>query len=154
MRTTITERDGPVWEDNTLELFLTHPDMGASYFHFIVNAAGTVYDRRVDASEKGDKSFNSSLEVKTHVLADRWVLEIRIPTAELGEKCFLGQSWKINVLRTRCTRDRKDDYLLACAVVGQAEYLVTGDNDLLVLDGIEGIRIVTARKFCEIVRAG
>src|SRR5207253_3689994 len=38
-------------------------------------------------------------------------------------------------------RDVKDDYLLAYAVVGQADYLVSGDKDLLVLREVEGVRI-------------
>jgi len=45
------------------------------------------------------------------------------------------------------TRDAKDDYLLAYAVVGQADYLVTGDRDLLVLEEVQGVRIVTPRVF-------
>ncbi len=98
---TITKRDGPVWEDNTLELFLTHPDLGGTFFHFIFNTDGVFYDRKVYPGEKGDASFNSSLQVKTRRLADRWVLEAKIPTAELGEKCFTGQSWKMNVMRAR-----------------------------------------------------
>lgn len=40
------------------------------------------------------------------------------------------------------TRDPKDDYLLAYAVVGEADYLVTGDNDLLVLDNLGSLRII------------
>ena len=50
------------------------------------------------------------------------------------------------------TRDPKDDYLLAYALVGQADYLVTGDNDLLTLDQVENVRIVTAHDFWEIVK--
>jgi len=42
------------------------------------------------------------------------------------------------------TRDPKDDYLLAYALVGQADYLVTGDSDLLVLGQVENTKIVTA----------
>ena len=45
------------------------------------------------------------------------------------------------------TRDRKDDYLLAYAVVGRADYLVTGDRDLLVLGEVEGVRIVSPAGF-------
>ena len=98
---TITKRDGAVWEDNTVELFLSHPDLGGTFFHFIFNTDGVFYDRKVYPGEKGDASFNSSLQVKTRRLADRWVLEAKIPTAELGEKCFSGQSWKMNILRAR-----------------------------------------------------
>jgi putative PIN family toxin of toxin-antitoxin system len=45
------------------------------------------------------------------------------------------------------TRDRKDDYLLAYAVVGEADYLVTGDDDLLALGIVEGVNIVTPASF-------
>ena len=48
------------------------------------------------------------------------------------------------------TRDPKDDYLLAYALVGQADYLVTGDDDLLSLGQVDDVRIVTPRDFCEI----
>ena len=44
-------------------------------------------------------------------------------------------------------RDRKDDYLLAYAAVGQADFLVSGDNDLLSLVEIAGIRIVSPAEF-------
>jgi putative PIN family toxin of toxin-antitoxin system len=45
------------------------------------------------------------------------------------------------------SRDPKDDKFLATAAVAQADFLVTEDNDLLVLDPYEGCRIVTARRF-------
>jgi len=55
------------------------------------------------------------------------------------------------------TRDRKDDYLMAYALVGRADCLVTGDADLLVLDGIDlgsgqaPLRILTAAAFWEML---
>jgi len=50
------------------------------------------------------------------------------------------------------TRDPKDDYLLAYALVGQADYLITGDDDLLVMGQVENIKIVTAHDFWEVVK--
>lgn len=48
------------------------------------------------------------------------------------------------------TRDPKDDYLLAYALVGGADYLVTGDEDLLALHGqIQELEILTPRQFCD-----
>lgn len=44
-------------------------------------------------------------------------------------------------------RDAKDDYLLAYAVVGDADYLVTGDKDLLVLKRIADVAIITPVQF-------
>jgi len=49
------------------------------------------------------------------------------------------------------TRDPKDDYLIAYALVGRADYLVTGDADLLVIGQVEGVRICTAREFAAIL---
>jgi len=50
------------------------------------------------------------------------------------------------------TRDPKDDYLLAYALVGQADYLVTGDDDLLSLGQVDDVRIVTPRRFSELLK--
>ena len=44
-------------------------------------------------------------------------------------------------------RDSKDNMLLEAAVAGGADYLVTGDDDLLVLKTFEGTKIVTPAKF-------
>lgn len=49
-------------------------------------------------------------------------------------------------------RDPDDDAILACAKEGKANYIVTGDKDLLDLDVFEGIPIVSARKFLSILR--
>src|SRR3990172_7467422 len=48
-------------------------------------------------------------------------------------------------------RDRKDDYLLAYALVGEADYLVTGDKDLLVLRQVGGAKIVSPAEFARIL---
>lgn len=50
------------------------------------------------------------------------------------------------------SRDRKDDYLLAQAVRAQADYLVTGDADLLVLGSHDGVEIVSPSTFVERLR--
>lgn len=49
------------------------------------------------------------------------------------------------------SRDVKDDKFLACATEGKADYIVTGDKDLLVLKEYEGIKIVTPREFLVIL---
>ena len=49
------------------------------------------------------------------------------------------------------TRDLKDDAVVACAVEGKADYIVSGDQDLLALGGYEGIRVATPRQFVGII---
>ena len=49
------------------------------------------------------------------------------------------------------TRDPKDDSVVACAKEGEEDYIVSGDQDLLVLGEYEGIQIITSRQFVEIL---
>ena len=44
-------------------------------------------------------------------------------------------------------RDEDDDNILSCAKVSRADYLVTGDGDLLILKKIGRTRIITPRDF-------
>ena len=48
---------------------------------------------------------------------------------------------------TPICRDSDDDLILACARDAVADYVVTGDEDLLVLKNYEGISIVNPREF-------
>ena len=48
---------------------------------------------------------------------------------------------------TNIVRDPKDRAVLACAVGGKADFVVTGDKDLLVLGTYERISIVNADQF-------
>ena len=49
------------------------------------------------------------------------------------------------------TRDPSDNMFLACAVEGRADYIVSGDQDLLTLESHQGIPIVTAAEFLRIL---
>jgi len=51
------------------------------------------------------------------------------------------------------SRDPKDDKFLEVAVEGRADVIVTGDEDLLVLDPYESIPIVGARAFLEMLES-
>jgi putative PIN family toxin of toxin-antitoxin system len=51
------------------------------------------------------------------------------------------------------SRDPADDKFLACAKVAEAEYLVTEDKDLLVLEAYEGSRICQPVEFIEFLAA-
>jgi predicted nucleic acid-binding protein len=44
-------------------------------------------------------------------------------------------------------RDPDDDQILSCALSAEADYLITGDMDLLELKEFHGIRILTPGAF-------
>jgi putative PIN family toxin of toxin-antitoxin system len=50
-------------------------------------------------------------------------------------------------------RDRKDDYLFAHALIGQADYLVSGDTGVRGIDRIGDVRIVTPAEFVAILQS-
>ncbi len=49
-------------------------------------------------------------------------------------------------------RDPKDNFLLDLCISGKADYLITGDNDLLVMNPFHGVEIVNYRQFREILQ--
>jgi len=51
-------------------------------------------------------------------------------------------------------RDPKDDFLLATALGGNADYLITGDKDLLVLNGnpaLDKLKIISVSEFLNLL---
>ena len=53
---------------------------------------------------------------------------------------------EVETITTVC-RDIKDNFLLALAKDGNADFLLTGDNDLLELKEFEGAKIITISEF-------
>jgi putative PIN family toxin of toxin-antitoxin system len=72
---------------------------------------------------------------------DRWVLALEL-IADVVEP----------IRRTQAIpEDPDDNVLLEAALEGRAAFLVTGDRHVLALREYEGVRIVTAREFLEIL---
>jgi hypothetical protein len=87
-------------------------------------------------------------------IPDKPYLAARITTSEMKQfAAILSAHSEMIPMITEpipvVTRDPKDDYLLVYAVVGEADYLVTGDEDLLVLQRVQGVHICRPREFVE-----
>jgi len=52
----------------------------------------------------------------------------------------------------KLSRDPDDDKFINCALSGKAFYVVSGDSDLLDIEEVEGIKIITAREFLEALK--
>ncbi|MEX0268427.1 putative toxin-antitoxin system toxin component, PIN family [Leptolyngbyaceae cyanobacterium UHCC 1019] len=50
-------------------------------------------------------------------------------------------------------RDSKDDQILELAISGKAEFIITGDKDLLVLNPFQAVQIITAEDFLRTIEA-
>jgi predicted nucleic acid-binding protein len=55
------------------------------------------------------------------------------------------------VLSAPVSRDPDDDQVLACALGAEAQLIVTGDQDLLVLSPFRRIRILPAREALDLI---
>ncbi len=65
---------------------------------------------------------------------------------------LLGQAERVELTEIPAVaRDPKDDKFLATAAVAGADYLVTEDDDLLVLGEYQGVKIVKAAAFLRIL---
>ena len=62
---------------------------------------------------------------------------------------YLVEVYPISEINVPSLRDRNDNMILATAIAADADAIVTGDLDLLVLQEYEGIVIVTARDFID-----
>ncbi len=83
--------------------------------------------------------------MKKHLLTDDEVADailqiLKIATITPGAEIVSGAS-----------RDTADDMVLSCAVEGQADFVISGDQDLIELESYEGIKIVTPAAFLQII---
>ncbi len=51
------------------------------------------------------------------------------------------------IISLKACRDPKDDKFLGLAISGQANFVLTGDNDLLELDPFRGVRILSCSTY-------
>ena len=102
IKAAVKDRDGSVWNDDSVELFITG-DPRVGWFHFTINAVGTLLDARTTPGEnREDSSWNSSAVASARVEKDkRWTVTLSVPLKELGAYVGEGQTWAMNLNRTR-----------------------------------------------------
>ncbi len=66
----------------------------------------------------------------------------------------LGDVAELPEMIPRISRDPDDDRVIACAVAGEADVIVSGDEDLLALNRVGDIPILTAARFLELLEQG
>lgn len=99
------------------------------------------------------REFELSLcHIILHEFSSKLKVKFRCSSKEIEEACSLISEAATAVLHegslaSPVCRDHKDDPILACAETSAAEYLVSGDKDLLVLGQHGKCKILSPRDF-------
>jgi uncharacterized protein len=87
-------------------------------------------------------------------LAEKLELRLHFSAEQIAETLadYLGFLRVVQIPKVldAVPRDPEDNMVLECAVEGQAQYIVSGDNDLLVLKEFRGIQIIRASDFLKV----
>ena len=104
----VTKKDGPVWEDNDVEIFINNPILGSSYFQLCFNINGVLHDAYCSSPRKRDESFSSGAVAKTSFADGKYFMEVKIPVRPiLGSTLRKGEILKMNIMRCRSLRNGK-----------------------------------------------
>jgi hypothetical protein len=92
-----------------------------------------------------DELFDELLEVVHREKFARYFndLNIKILVEIINEKALFVKVFSI----VNVCRDVKDNFLLSLAIDGEVDYLITGDNDLLILKHYQKTSILTINDF-------
>jgi hypothetical protein len=97
LKRSVTEHDGPTYNDDSIELFL-QPRSGEDYYQLVVGASGAIYDRRGHGEPS---NWDSNAKAAVARGKDGWTMEVGIPLASLGVGEKAPVRWRVNVYRTR-----------------------------------------------------
>jgi putative PIN family toxin of toxin-antitoxin system len=92
-----------------------------------------------------DDTLAELAQVLSRPKFDRWVL---LAERQQFVRLLSGVARRVVIThRVQACRDPRDDQFLHVALNGEAEAIVTGDRDLLVLDPFHGVRILSPSGF-------
>ena len=90
------DRDGSVWQDDCIEIFLRPCGYGpGEYDQLVVNSLGSIGDHRVAEEQQGKpQDWNPTWQAAVRRLPQRWQVEVRIPfRAFHAEAALRGDVW-------------------------------------------------------------
>jgi predicted phosphodiesterase len=103
LRTTATERDGAVYNDDCVGFFIEPMFRSGTAYQIYVNPLGTVFDQKLErqagGSYSGDRTWNGEYEVRTQRSPFAWIVEMRIPIAQFATRIGKNQPWRLNFRR-------------------------------------------------------
>ncbi len=98
------QRDLAIYSDDCLEFLILTPGNRHNFFHFAVNAIGSIFDTR-----DGRKNWNAANAVVKNIRGnDFWTVEMQIPFKDLGIATpQIGENWGARFCRERHGAERE-----------------------------------------------
>ncbi|MEN6643162.1 MAG: sugar-binding protein [Armatimonadia bacterium] len=97
---TVTERDGKVFNEDVIEIFVDPAKTNFAMLQFAFNPLGTQADLMGDAVGMS-MTWNGLWQVKVARGADFWSAEVALPFATLGVSPLVKSEWGLNICRER-----------------------------------------------------
>ncbi len=91
------DKDGPVWKDDSIELFIYPPTAANVYYQIVVNPKGTVFDAICPGN---NVKYDLGVEAKGKILADGYVVELKVPADKIAD-FQRGAVWRVHFARNR-----------------------------------------------------
>lgn len=96
-------KDGSIWKDDGVELFIDPEKNGTGYYHLIINSAGVTYDAKINnLSHLQDREWDSDIKTASIKKENYWTLEAAIPLTKILPRNE-NMVWGINFARSRKT---------------------------------------------------
>lgn len=95
---TVSDHDGSVFKDESVEIFLKPESAKKRYYHFGLSFANVAYEKRVLENGVRDEGWKAPWRSVTKRSTDGWTAEVAIPLFALESDDLGGMS--VNLLRT------------------------------------------------------
>ena len=94
-------------------------------------------------------------EIKKEIFSVMSSSKFAVKISEIEDYIKIIEKYSINIelkdIPKSISRDKDDDKILQCALDGNADFIITGDNDLLVLKEYKTIKITKPKNYLELV---
>jgi hypothetical protein len=108
LKTDADRRDGELWEDDSIEIFLDTNRDRQSYYQFIVNSAAVVYD-----AIGFDPSFDTNVKAAASKDEGSWIIEVAIPWTDITTQSPIkGSKMGFLFSRVRKLKEKKAEQVM------------------------------------------
>jgi hypothetical protein len=95
-----TQRDGELWQDDSVELLLDTARDRHTYYQIIVNSRGVFFDQDTGAPGLAGDKWNGPIAAAAKVYPDRWTAEVKLEFVGLRLAESAGSQWGVNFARS------------------------------------------------------